>query len=242
MSEQRSNQQPDPLLEQLRRTYHVPGETPTKELWTRIEARIGDAGPQGTAGGTSTDDGGVIDLSEARARRASSERRGFRATDRAVGWAVAAAAVLILGIGIGRMTAPVPSTPVAARDGAAFEASEGAVALAALQHLGRTESLLTMVRADARSGRVDPATAEWAAGLLAETRILLDVQEGANPAVGELLLDLELVLIQIVGVAETGSMDEARARTELELALRTLEDGEVLPRIQAVLPETLEGV
>ena len=58
---------------------------------------------------------------------------------------------------------------------------------------------------------------------------------------GDLLLDLEFVLIQIVSVARTGSMDEARTRTELELALRSLEEGEVLPRIQAALPSVKAG-
>ena len=71
-------------------------------------------------------------------------------------------------------------------------------------------------------------------------RLLLDA-EGGSAEVDDLLLDLELVLIQIAAVAETGSMDDAQARTELELALRTLEDGEVLPRIQAALPQ-LSGV
>ena len=104
------------------------------------------------------------------------------------------------------------------------------------EHFDRTESLLTMVRTDARAGRIDPATADWASGLLTQTRLLLDASDGRQQEMGDLLLDLELVLIQIVGVAETGAMDEARARTELELALRSLEEGEVLSRIQAALP------
>lgn len=113
--------------------------------------------------------------------------------------------------------------------------------LAAREHFGRTESLLTMVRADARAGRVDPATTAGAAGLLSQTRLLLDAQGDSDLGVTDLLLDVELLLIQIVGVSETGSMDEARARTELELALRSLDEGEVLPRIQAVLPAGMEG-
>jgi hypothetical protein len=98
-----------------------------------------------------------------------------------------------------------------------------------------------MVRADARMGTLDPALAEWAGGLLSQTRLLIDARRSGDPTLEDLLQDLELVLIQIVGAAETGSMDEVRARLELELALRSLEDGEMLPRIQAVLPTGMAG-
>ena len=46
---------------------------------------------------------------------------------------------------------PGPVMPVA--ESTPVNASQGALTLAAREHLGRTESLLTMVRADARSGR-----------------------------------------------------------------------------------------
>jgi hypothetical protein len=56
-----------------------------------------------------------------------------------------------------------------------------------------------------------------------------------------LLEDLELVLIQIVGVAEAGSGDDGQRRTELDLAMNSLDAGEVLPRIRAALPSGLAG-
>lgn len=217
----------DPMWERIGDTYNVPPETPRAEIWSAISARIGDAG----------DDSDVIDITS---RRAMGGRSITPRADRTAGWAVAAAAVLVLGIGIGRMTAPegVLNQPMAASEAITGEAS---LTLAAQEHLGQSESLLTIVRADARDGRVDPATAGWANGLLTQTRLLMDAQDGRDQTVGELLLDLELILIQIAGVAETGSMDEAQARTELELALRSLEDGEVLSRIQAVLPAGMAG-
>lgn len=225
-----SDERMDPVLERIRESYNVPGDVPRDAMWGAIEARL--------EGRAQTP---VLDLSEARERRAAGSALRW-GSERSVAWAVAAAAVLVLGIGIGRMTAPDGgSAPVAVQAPTGSAASQGALALAAREHLGRTESLLTMVRADARTGRVDPVTAEWASGLLSETRMLLDAQASGDPAVEELLLDLELVLIQVIGVAQTGSVDEARARTELELALRTLEEGEVLPRIQAVLPVGMEG-
>jgi hypothetical protein len=235
----------DPILDRIRNSYNVPGETPREAMWAAIEGRLGgasDAATRSAADGPPVREGTVIDLGLERSRREVAERPRS-AFDRPLGWAVAAAAVLVLGIGIGRGTAP----QTARSAGADVDApgvngpSRSALTLAAREHFDRTESLLTMVRADARAGRIDPSTADWARGLLAQTRLLMDAGSPGDPAVEELLLDLELVLIQIVGVAETGSEDEARVRTELELTLRSLEEGEVLPRIQAVSPLTNSG-
>ncbi len=82
--------------------------------------------------------------------------------------------------------------------------------------------------------------ASWAEDLLAQTRLLLDRPDGVDPEVRDLLLDLELVLVQVVGVAGAEE-DDTRTRTEVELTLRSLDEGEVLPRIQAVLPQTMAG-
>jgi hypothetical protein len=232
MSDDEREDTMDGTWARLRATYNVPPETPREQMWAAIATGL-DRTPSATE---------VVDLSEARRRRVAilEERAG---SHRVMGWAVAAAAVLVLGIGIGRMTAPLPmesaGPAVIATDGAR---PDGAMSVAAAEHLGESESLLTMVRADAHSGRVDPATAEWANGLLAQTRMLLDARAGRSPAVHDLLLDLELVLVQIAGVAETGSLDEARTRTELALALRSLDEGEVLSRIRAVLPPGLAGI
>jgi len=67
------------------------------------------------------------------------------------------------------------------------------------------------------------------------------VRPGDDPEMEGLLEDLELVLVQIVGAAELGSGQDARMRTELSLAMRGLEEGEVLPRIQAALPNEMAG-
>lgn len=214
MPDERTNE----MLGRVRETYNVPSDTPREEMWQAISARMGETHAT------------VVDLAAARRRRS----RAWGP----VRWAVAAAALLVLGVGVGRMSAPVA-------DGAAVAAiapdPTAALEFVAREHLGRTESLLTMVRADARTGVLDPALAEWAGGLLLQTRLLIDARRSGDPTLEELLQDLELVLIQIVGAAETGSMDEVRARLELELALRSLEDGEMLPRIQAVLPTGMAG-
>lgn len=232
------------VWDRIGRDYNAPGELPREEMWAGIAERI------------SRDDPGILDLDGARRRRAAGVegRPGSRRAEegpgrrgaagrpgirRMGGWAVAAAAVLILGIGIGRMSAPGPSMLDGSSASPAASGSTG-LGLAARNHLDRTESLLTMVRADARDGRVDPAMASWAEDLLAQTRLLLDRPDGVDPEVRDLLLDLELVLVQVVGVAGSGQ-DETRTRTEVELTLRSLDEGEVLPRIQAVLPQTMAG-
>jgi len=215
MSEERMEE----MLQELKASYRVPSETPREEMWSAISSRL-DA-PQTE----------VLDISIARRRRA------FTASG-AVGWAAAAAAVLLVGGGLGRMTAPEGGerAPIAT-----MQMTPTSMAFAAQDHMRRTESLLTMVRTDARAGRIDPTTARWARGLLSQTRLLMDAQDDATPRMNDLLLDLELVLAQIVGVAETGSMDEGRARTELDLLLRSLNDGAVLPRIRAAIQVGLAG-
>lgn len=203
------------VTEMLRGRYNAPPETPREEMWAVIQARLEPR--------TAT----VHSLDEARKRRRS-------VSWRPMGWAAAAAAVLVLGIGIGRMSAPLPETTAPVASAVAPDA--GVQRAAAVDHLGRTEALLTLVRADARDGRVDPAVGEWARGLLSQTRLLLDSPNTTDPAMQDLLGDLELVLVQIVRVTEVEGVDQGRARTEMNLALQGLEERDVLPRIQAVVP------
>jgi len=218
MSERKERTE-EAMIDRVRSTYNVPGETPRDAMWEVVASRI--------------DDGQVVDIATVRAAGDTG------VSSRWAGWAVAAAAILVLGVGIGRMTVPA-GIEVAVEPGSR-QAGSASLALAAQEHLGRTESLLTMVRADARNGTVDPATAGWAKELLSETRMLMDAPSGSDAAVQDLLLDLELILIQIAWVGETGSMDEERARTELGLTLRSLEEGEFLPRIQAAMPPGMSG-
>lgn len=203
----------DDLSRLLREEYNPPPEVPRDEMWASIQAGLEPRIP------------GVVSLDEARRRR-------WAALRRPAGWAAAAAAVLVMGVAIGRMTAPTVG-PVAEIP---LGSDASILRVAAVQHLGRSEALLRMVRADGQSGRLDPVVSSWARGLLTETRLLLDSSENQDPAMRELLEDLELVLMQIVGVSAVPGEDDSRAREELSLALKGLEQREVLPRIQAVMP------
>ena len=204
----------DEMVDVVRDTYHVPGETPAEAIWEGVQQ-----------GMRAAPDEGVTDLTVERMKRSIR-------VSRPVAWSVAAAALLVLGVGVGRMTSPGATlAPVA---NASSDATTG-LRFAAAEHFGRTESLLTMVRSDVRQGRVDSMTGTWARGLLVQTRLLLDARAGDDPAMRELLEDLELVLAQVVGLAERGVMDGDRTHNELEfeLALRGVEERELLPRLQA---------
>jgi hypothetical protein len=198
----------DRMVDVVRDAYHVPGETPAEAIWDGVQRGMRVA-----------PDEGVIDLTVERVKRSVR-------VSRPLAWSVAAAALLVLGVGIGRITSPDTTlTPVANASSDATTSLQFAVA----EHFGRTESLFTMVRSDARRGQVDPMTGTWARGLL------VDARAADEPAMRELLEDLELVLAQVVGLAEDGVIDGdgTRAKLELELALHGVEKWELLPRLQA---------
>ncbi len=213
-----SDERMDELIASLARDYNAPPETPREEMWTALEAKL------------RSPERGVIALD--RARRAAPGT-----FHRFAGWAVAAAALLVLGVGIGRMTAPAGSgpAPVTPQERAAL------VHMVTVEHLGRSESLLTLVRADARSGRVDPHVLGLARDLLTQTRLLLDTpQDGReDPTMRSLLEDLELVLVQVVGAEDSEVKGTKDAGTELNLALHGMDERAVLSRIRAVMPSGL---
>lgn len=224
----------DDALEELRGTYNRPPETPRDEMWAEIQKAL-----------PTQERDAVTSITEARSRR----RRWWARVPGAQwgGLAVAAAALLVLGIGIGRVSVDrgfAPQTATSdvdpAEDGAPSEPLPGAgrdsaFRYAAVEHLLRSESLLTMVRTDARAGRYDAAVGEWARDLLIRTRLLLDSPAAQDPAMGELLEDLELILVQLARLGEEPS-NARRGQEELDLITRGMEEQEMLLRIQAVVP------
>jgi hypothetical protein len=163
-----------------------------------------------------------------RAIAAGRERR--RAMRRRLRWGLSLAAMLVLGIGIGRMVAPggpFGSAPLATAPAGA----PGAYRFAAEQYLARTEVFLTDFRGEAGRGRLDPTFLASARELLATTRLMLDSPAADDPRLQALLQDLELVLAQISQLpAEPG-----RA-SELDLIHQSIAQSGMLSRLRAATP------
>src|SRR5207302_3399547 len=93
------------------------------------------------------------------------------------------------------------------------------------QYLGQTAALLTSLSSDSKSGAKDEQFTKRASDLLARTRLLMDSPAANDPAMRDLLDDLELVLAQVVRL-QNGS------RTDLDLINRALEQRDVIPRLR----------
>lgn len=147
-----------------------------------------------------------------------------------IAWGVGLAAMLLIGIGLGRlsMLQPQPANPAVnqvTRNGAQSADPPKPYTLAAMQHLSRVEVLLTTVN----SGTIDGQVSTWAKDMLSSTRMLLDSPAADDPRMSHLLEDLELVLMQIASPA-------ARQRGELDLIQHGIQQTDVLPRLRAALP------
>jgi hypothetical protein len=188
------------LLRELARDYHrPPAETPREDMWRRIAA-----------------------ARAARQRRVIALRPWVR-------WGVGIAALLALGIAIGRWTARGPGTaPVAALGGP----EQGALAyrVAAAQYLTRTETLLTGFRAETRAGEPAAQFTAQARELLSTTRLMLDSPAARDPRLKGLLEDLELVLAQIAQLHANGEREDAR------LINQGLDQRSVLLRLRTAIP------
>lgn len=180
-------------LREAARDYHrPPATTPREEMWQRIVARRTE-----------------------RRRRAMAWRPVFR-------WGVGIAAVLALGVGIGRWSAKAPSAP--------RQLSTLAYRVAAAQYLTRTEALLTGFRAEARAGQPDAQFARQARDLLGTTRLILDCPAGQDPRLKGLLEDLEVVLAQIAQLPARGDQED------VQLINQGLEQRSVLLRLRTANP------
>lgn len=110
------------------------------------------------------------------------------------------------------------------------DARAAAFHLAALEHLGRTEYLVTAFQSDIRTGHVDPGLEGWARELLATTRLLLDSPAATEPRLEGLLRDLELVLVQIA------QYPASRTPDELELIDQAILQNDVVTRLRLTVP------
>ena len=149
-------------------------------------------------------------------------------------WAAGIAAVLALGVAIGRFTSapdveesspivvagPVESTPVA----------NVTYQLAASEHFETVETFLTTFQVDAKEGMM--AEVDWtvpAQQLLLQTRLFQASLAGEDPGLAALLDDIELVLAQITQYSADRSED-------LEFIDNGIEQRNVLVKLRAAVP------
>lgn len=224
--------------ERIGEAYNPPPEVPREAMWAQIEDQLPKP--------SESDD--VVSLA---AHRASKDSNGaVRIPNywrRNTLIAAAAGLVLWVGFGLGRATTPEagPTAPIpqVAEVTAPARANNDDVArFAATRHLAATRTLLTTVGSNVESGSLDPNVASLATLLLTQTRLMLDSPAGREAEMTLLLEDLELILIQVVHASNAGAgSDTDVSRMELQQLTQGLQDNDVLPRIQQLLPPVMAG-
>lgn len=220
------NEPLDPELRDAARAYHEPPEVPREALWARIQLR--------RAAERRADAGGPPDA-----------RVAARAL-RFLVWGAGIAALLALGVAIGRLSvpgrprlrgdtapvavAPVPPPRASGPAAAASPRDDAAYRLAAAEHLGQAEAFLTLFRVSVREGRRERLAPATARRLLATNRLLLDSPAATDPRLRFLLQDLELVLAEIAQLAPE------RRGEDLKLITDGLERDGMLVRLRAAVP------
>jgi len=216
----------DPELRDAAHAYHEPPQVPREALWARIQMRRAAERGAGPA--------------DPPANRVAVRAPRFLVCGAGI------AALLALGVGIGRLSVRVrpplgaDSAPVAAAPAPPPQASSPAAAapardnpayrLATAEHLGQAEAFLTLFRASVREGRRERLAPAAARQLLATNRLLLDSPAAADPRLRFLLQDLELVLAEIAQLAPE------RRREDLKLITDGLERDGMLVRLRAAVP------
>jgi hypothetical protein len=136
-----------------------------------------------------------------------------------------------------RRAARLAAEQVARRDrvdAAGDQASDATTyRFAVLEHLTRTEVLLTAFRAQARSAsgaQIDAQFKSLSRELLGTTRLLLATRRGDDSALTRLLEDLELVLMQLSQYASDGR------RVDLDALNQSIDKRNVLPKLRSTIP------
>lgn len=214
----------DDMLNQAARDYNEPPETPRDVMWARIVAARDAAKIEQTESMETS-------VTPLRPRRDLHRFRTF-------GWAAGIAAILVLGIGLGRLStrspgvnsapqslpAPVATQPTPRTSNAAYQ-------LAATEYLSQSEAFLTLFRASVRAKtgneRLASATASQ---LLATNRLLLDSPAANDGKTRLLLQDLELVL------AEIAQLSPQSGHRDLDLITEGLEQRGMMSRLRTAVP------
>jgi hypothetical protein len=132
-----------------------------------------------------------------------------------------------------------PAQPRERVNGSADLSNDGtAYRLAVIEHLTRTEVLLTSFRAQEQAGdaaRVDAQFAALSRELLGTTRVLLATRRGEDPNITRLLQDLEYVLMQLSQYANDGR------RVDLDALNQSLDKRNVIPKLRSNIPAGLSA-
>ena len=214
MNDGEHNDRLDERLERAAREYNEPPETPRDAMWARIVA-------------------GRADRRRARDVYPIPVWRAPRMWVPAV-----AVAVLLIGIAIGRFSAPPDNVPIATHrpDSTVGEriaelrktaSDPTAYQLAALPILSQAELLLTQFRTGDTQEDDGEEFSRRAASLLTNTRLLIDSPAADDPKMRRLLGDLELVLVQMVRI---NAEDE---QEEKEMINDSMKNRALLPRLRA---------
>ena len=204
----------DDRLREAARDYNTPPETPRELMWERIvAARAGEAEKADKR------DPRIIPLHPLRPLRLLRPLVGI-------------AALLAIGVGLGRLTAPRPERPatVAAVMDSSPRVSAVAYRLATTEHLSQSEAFLTLFRSSVERPGTERLASATARQLLATNRLLLDSPAGSDSRTRLLLQDLELVLAQIAQLSAEASSPE------LDLITEGLEDSGVMSRLRTAVP------
>ena len=199
----------DDLQRDAARDYNPPPETPREEMWAAIQAKRTDKTEK-------TDDDSVLPFRPLHLIR----------------WATGIAALLALGVGLGRLTVRKPAPPPAPVTVAteAPRAKGTAYQIATTEHLSQSEAFLTLFRASLRTGGNERLASATAGQLLATNRLLLDSPAASDARTRLLLQDLELVL------AEIAQLSPQPSSRDLDLITEGLEQGGVLSRLRTAVP------
>jgi hypothetical protein len=207
------------LLRDSAREYNEPPETPREAMWERIAAR------------RETEKSERAEKSEKAEGPRAVPLRPLRPI-RPLTWGAGIAALLAIGIGLGRLTVdrPAPAGKPPALAGETPRVNTAAYQLATTEHLGQSEAFLTLFRASVRRQGDERLASATARQLLATNRLLLDSPAANDARIRLLLQDLELVLAQI---AQLSSQSRSQDR---ELITEGLEQGGVLSRLRTAVP------
>jgi hypothetical protein len=221
----------DDQLRESARDYNTPPPTPKEEMWAAIQAKRTER-TEKTQKTQKTEESrpGIVPLRPLR------HLRHLR-------WPVGIAALLALGIGLGRLSAPRSGSSkppvVAAAGDSAPRSNDIAYRIAATEHLSQSEAFLTLFRTSVRRGGNEELASATARQLLATNRLLLDSPAAGDAKTRLLLQDLELVL------AEIAQLSPRPSSPDLDLITEGLERGGVMSRLRTAVPSgasTTQGV